>query len=129
MSRRAVVLVVITALWACGLEGGPRAVQGQSLPLDASLRTYPSMQSQECNCGGFFYGYDDVSSPPSFGPIYDGIAASSSPGACQGFCAGWAYVTAASLCSYQEGTVAVYGTWGYNSPAGSGNGYVTDAEC
>jgi hypothetical protein len=135
MSRRAAILVTITALITVGLEGDPRAVQGKPLPMLQSVQMYRSlhmnrsMQAQECNCSGFFYGYADISSPPSFGPIYDGGAFAANPGACGGFCAGWAYVTAASLCGYQSGTVAVYGTWNYSSPSGSGQGQVTDAEC
>jgi hypothetical protein len=123
MLRRAAILITMTALWTLGLEGDPRAVH------DQSLRMQQSMQTQECNCGGFFYGYSDASSPPSFGPIFDGGAFSANPGACGGFCAGWAHATAAGLCSYQEGTVVVYGTWGYSSPSGSGDGHVADAEC
>jgi len=115
MLRRVAALVTMTALCTFGMQGGPLAGQGP--------------ERQDCGCGGFFYGYADASSPPSFGPIFDGVTVTTYPGQCGGYCAGWAYVAAAGLCSYQPGTVAVYGTWGYSSPSGSGDGFVTEAEC
>jgi hypothetical protein len=113
MLRRAVLLAALTLSWTFGLAGNPRADQ----------------EREDCGCSAFFYGYDDISSPPSFGPIYDGVTVTMYPGQCGGYCAGWAYYTAAGLCSYQSGTVAVSSTWGYWSPSGSGEDHFTVAYC
>ena len=123
MLRLAAVVVTVTVLCTLGLQADSRATQGPVIQMPQS------MELEECNCGGFFYGLSDISSPPSFGPIWDGGASSTNPGQCEGFCAGWAYVTAAGLCSYQAGTVAVAGNWDYSSPSGSGQDRVTYVQC
>ena len=113
MLRRAVTLVALMVLCLFELEGSPRAGQ----------------EREDCGCGAFFYGSEDVSAPPSFGPITDGVTVTTYPGQCGGYCANWAYVTAASLCSYQDGTAAVSATWDHVSPSGSGYGQFAVAYC
>jgi hypothetical protein len=115
MLRRAVLLAALTLLWTFGLEGNPRTVHGQS--------------QQDCGCGGFFFGYEDPSASPSFGPIYDGVTVATFPGQCGGYCANWAHVYAAGLCGYQAGTVAVSANWDHVSPSDTGRDHFTVVYC